>query len=48
MPSLPKSTKSIITQFKKDISISIQKNVSEAISNSIEIISSRYIDENKK
>ena len=48
MPSLPKSTKSIITQFKKDISISIQKNVSEAINNSIEIISSRYIDENKK
>ena len=45
MPPQPDIVKNALNQFKNDISISLHKTVNEAISNSIEIISSHYIDE---
>jgi hypothetical protein len=36
------------TRFKKDISVSLHKTISTAIDNSIEIISSHYIDDNSE
>jgi len=42
----PTIVKNTLKQYKKDISVSLHKTVNEAITNSIDIISSHYIDEN--
>ena len=44
MPPQPDIFKKTLNQFKKDISVSLHKTINEAINNSIEIISSHYIE----
>jgi len=39
---LPNTTQLIITQYKKDVSVSLHKKISEAIDNSLEIITAQY------
>ena len=44
MPPQPAIAENLINQFRKDVSVSLHKKVSAAIDNSLEIISSHYID----
>jgi len=48
MPIQPAIARNTLKQFKKDVSVSLHKTISAAIDNSIEIISSHYIDDDSK
>jgi transcriptional regulator with XRE-family HTH domain len=48
VPSQPADVRNTFTRFKKDISVSLHKTISTAIDNSIEIISSHYLDDNQE
>jgi len=46
-PLLPYDAQQILAQYRKDISVSLYKKISEAIDNSLETINAHYLKENK-
>ena len=45
MPPKPANVRNALAQYKKDVLVSLHKTVSSAINNSMEIISSHYIND---